>query len=150
MFNFGDELLVESYKIPWLIWIQLLVTFLLIVLLYYFGLFALDLSVDTSSSVTALPSTGLFISKESRKYNPTTTITSCLQVGGNQIIKGEIASGTSRRVIEREDSSEEEDFTVSETSHHPCYLVRLAREAFLKCLGLDETTTSTREQTKRD
>lgn len=35
MFEFGDELIINSYRIPWLIWIQLLAMFLLVILLYF-------------------------------------------------------------------------------------------------------------------
>lgn len=50
MFNSGDELIINSYRIPWLIWIQLLVMFLLIILLYFFSL---DLSVHSTASESA-------------------------------------------------------------------------------------------------
>jgi hypothetical protein len=37
MVDFGDEFTIESYRIPWLIWIQLLAFILLIFLLYCFS-----------------------------------------------------------------------------------------------------------------
>lgn len=53
MFEFGDELTLESdYKIPWLIWIQILVLFLLIFLLYFVSISPLDLQ-ETSISTTS-------------------------------------------------------------------------------------------------
>ncbi|KVI08498.1 hypothetical protein Ccrd_013116 [Cynara cardunculus var. scolymus] len=63
MFEFGDELIIDSYRIPWLIWIQLLVMFLLVILLYYFSTTPSDLSLHFSTATataTASPSaTGL-------------------------------------------------------------------------------------------
>ncbi|KAH7520700.1 hypothetical protein FEM48_Zijuj08G0173000 [Ziziphus jujuba var. spinosa] len=55
MFDFGDELTVESYRVPWLIWIQALVMFLLIILLYCFSIFDLS-DTDNHTSSTASPS----------------------------------------------------------------------------------------------
>ena len=83
MFEFGDELSLESYKIPWLIWIQLLVLFLLIFLLYGFSLLASDRSDNYSS--TASPSTSRMVSNENQieksipKHNNTSIVTNCLE-----------------------------------------------------------------------
>jgi hypothetical protein len=70
---------------------------------------------------------------------------------GEQVIKGEIATSTSRRFVRGgEDITEWEG---SSTTHlyHPCHYFRLARVAFLKCLGLDlfSENASTPEQRKR-
>ncbi|KAI8540737.1 hypothetical protein RHMOL_Rhmol08G0009000 [Rhododendron molle] len=51
MFDLGDELIIGSQRIPWLIWIQLLVMLLLIILLYYFTVSALGL--DPSATAAA-------------------------------------------------------------------------------------------------
>uniref|UniRef100_A0A3N7FGU5 Uncharacterized protein n=1 Tax=Populus trichocarpa TaxID=3694 RepID=A0A3N7FGU5_POPTR len=56
MFDLGDELPVEGYRIPWLIWIQELVLVLLIILLFCFSFFLSDLSDTTTSSASASPS----------------------------------------------------------------------------------------------
>ncbi|KAI3747417.1 hypothetical protein L6452_09873 [Arctium lappa] len=53
MFEFGDELIIESYRIPWLIWIQLLAMFLLVILLYYFTTTPDDLSLHFSTATAA-------------------------------------------------------------------------------------------------
>ncbi|KAL8481485.1 hypothetical protein ACS0TY_027842 [Phlomoides rotata] len=54
--DFGEEFIIESYKIPWLIWIQLLVMILLVILLFFrFSIFNSDAS---SSSSFASASTG--------------------------------------------------------------------------------------------
>ncbi|CAH9109692.1 unnamed protein product [Cuscuta europaea] len=51
MYEFGEELLIESYKVPWLIWIQLLVMVLLLLLLFFgFSVFTSDLSNNSAST----------------------------------------------------------------------------------------------------
>ena len=79
MFDFGDELTLQSYKIPWLIWIQLLVLFLLIFLLYCFSLLASDRS-DASPSTSRLVSNETQIEKPIPKHNTTTIVTNCLEI----------------------------------------------------------------------
>ena len=68
------------------------------------------------------------------------------QVGENQSIKGEIATGTSRRTVRRgEEGVEKEGCSSKETNqncYHPCHYLRLAKLAFLKCLGLDSLSES--------
>ncbi|XP_050292417.1 uncharacterized protein LOC126733240 [Quercus robur] len=157
MFEFGDELTLESYKIPWLIWIQLLVLFLLIFLLYGFSLLASDRSDNYSS--TASPSTSQLVSNETQieksipKHNNTSIVTNCLettQVGEN-IIKGEIATSTSRILVRGGEDITEREVPFATHLLHPCHYFRLARVAFLKCLGLDSSSenSSTPEQRKR-
>ncbi|XP_042031256.1 uncharacterized protein LOC121777974 [Salvia splendens] len=52
MVGFGEELIIESYKIPWLIWIQLVITILLLLLFFGFAAF----TYDASTSSVAPPS----------------------------------------------------------------------------------------------
>ncbi|XP_039045686.1 uncharacterized protein LOC120185579 isoform X2 [Hibiscus syriacus] len=148
MFDFGDELTILSNSIPWLIWIQILVMFLLILLLYCFAatnttsgsLFELDLSAASAP-----------LSSESDKmpvFNHTSTLVSTrFQVGEEQSIKGEIAPGTSKGVIRAAgENVEMEECSGNQNCHHPCHFLKLA---FLKCLGLDslsETSSKTTEQ----
>lgn len=55
MLDFGEELTVETYKIPWLIWIQILVLILLILLIYFFSAVTSDLSdSDANTGRTTL------------------------------------------------------------------------------------------------
>ncbi|THF94035.1 hypothetical protein TEA_020444 [Camellia sinensis var. sinensis] len=56
MFDFGDELIIGSQRIPWLIWIQLLVMLLLIIFLYYFTIIALGLDPSPTSAAAPLSS----------------------------------------------------------------------------------------------
>lgn len=62
-------------------------------------------------------------------------VRSC-QVG--ESIKGEIVPSTSR-VMRAEDMVEMEGSAIPNIYLHPCHYFRLARLAFLKCLGLDPT-----------
>lgn len=71
MFNIGDELTVGSYRIPWLIWIQLIVMLLLLALLFFFAVFPLDpddggatVSVAVTATATASTSAKGFLCDE--------------------------------------------------------------------------------------
>ncbi|XP_022739656.1 uncharacterized protein LOC111291840 isoform X2 [Durio zibethinus] len=74
------------------------------------------------------------------------------QVGENRSIKGEIATGTTRRIVRGEDDGAEKEGCsskeVNQNCYHPCHYLRLAKLAFLKCLGLDSLSenSSTSEQ----
>ncbi|KAK8672893.1 hypothetical protein V6N13_111250 [Hibiscus sabdariffa] len=131
MFDFGDEVRIESNRIPWLIWIQILVLVLLMILLYAFTLLVFDLPKTSSSS--SVPQLGI--------SSPTTALAS--QVVEKQSMKGEIAisRGACRRVVSGEMEGEGQGCSNKEpnenSSHHPCHYFRLAKLAFLKCLGLD-------------
>lgn len=83
-----------------------------------------------------------------------------IQRGEAQSIKGEIATSTSRRVeevnttttttttAERGSTSGKE--AASSINYHPCHYFRLARVAFLKCLGLDSDNSSSNSEQKKD
>ncbi|GMN33515.1 hypothetical protein TIFTF001_004194 [Ficus carica] len=68
-------------------------------------------------------------------------------------MKGEVAAGTSRRVVvRREDINADREGQFPSGVHiyfHPCYYVRLARTAFLKCLGLDSASESSSNQQRK-
>ncbi|KAM1017752.1 hypothetical protein ACFX13_048020 [Malus domestica] len=53
MYNFGDEFTIESYRIPWLVWIQVMVMVLLLILLYCFSLLVIYLSNDDITTTTS-------------------------------------------------------------------------------------------------
>ncbi|XP_030534987.1 uncharacterized protein LOC115744044 [Rhodamnia argentea] len=149
MVEFGDELVLESLRIPWLIWIQLLVMFLLLLLLYSFTS-SFPSSADSSSSSAAAAAAPSSSSSPSSSSPPLDSrgshshkpflVPSAHQVRESQSVKGFIATSTSRRVDGEEDMMEGENSSHSYMDHHPCSLVRLARIAFLKCLGLDFTS----------
>ncbi|KAL5820461.1 hypothetical protein ACOSQ3_022343 [Xanthoceras sorbifolium] len=176
MLDFGEELTIDTYKIPWLIWIQILVLLLLLILLYCFSAFSLDLSHDNSNTTSSLASSSSSSSAPSSNltHQSLTSDEPLLikrssqpsQVGGSQSIKGEILSTTARGTIRRRrdqeattttDNHQRERESASSTStstainYHPCHYFKLARLAFLKCLGLDsssENSSTPNEQRK--
>ncbi|KAG7011159.1 hypothetical protein SDJN02_27957 [Cucurbita argyrosperma subsp. argyrosperma] len=152
MFNFEDELILEP-GVSWLIWIQLLVI-ILIFALYCLTVFAVDFSKSSteinSSAAVASSSTSRFVCDAARKGknlpNQNFRIDSNrprkTQVSKDQSIRGEITSSTSRRVTQvvegavvGGDGSQE-----TKVDLHPCSYFRLAKSAFLRCLGLDSST----------
>ncbi|KAG2716482.1 hypothetical protein I3760_03G128700 [Carya illinoinensis] len=149
MFDFGDEFSIEGYRVPWLIWIQLLVLLLLVCLLYSFTLFTsnrLDFTAEASTSASHLVSKETQIEKRIPKRNTTKIRTNYLETTqvGEQVIKGEITRSTSRRLVrEGEEVAEREGSSASHKyqCHHPCDFFRQARIAFLKCLGLDDNSS---------
>ncbi|KAG4211965.1 hypothetical protein ERO13_A02G134800v2 [Gossypium hirsutum] len=118
-------------------------------LLYGFTLFAFDLP-ETSSSSSSSSSPDSQLGKLPG-FKQTTTFSS--QVIERQSIRGEIgiAKTRSRRMVrgeEMEGSSRKEP-NQQELDLHPCHYFRLAKLAFLKCLGLDSdhnNNTSITEQ----
>ncbi|KAJ8769612.1 hypothetical protein K2173_005215 [Erythroxylum novogranatense] len=161
MYDLGDELTIDSYRIPWLIWIQLLVLFLLIFLLFCFSFSTSDppKAITPSSPSSSSPSTsGIFTSHDPgldksvyKHTNSTSTAATkrCLhpQGGEDQSIKGERATNIGRRIV-REDlglSSKDTSFIDS----HPCNYFRLAKLAFLKCFGLDNLPENSSSSDRR-
>ncbi|TYI40452.1 hypothetical protein ES332_A02G163500v1 [Gossypium tomentosum] len=150
MYDLGDEVTIESYRIPWLIWIQIIILLLLMLLLYGFTLFAFDLPETSSSSSSSSPDSQL---GKLPGFKQTTTFSSQISVIERQSIRGEIgtAKTRSRRMVrgeEMEGSSRKEP-NQQELDLHPCHYFRLAKLAFLKCLGLDSdhnNNTSITEQ----
>ncbi|XP_061372626.1 uncharacterized protein LOC133315087 [Gastrolobium bilobum] len=150
MFNIGDEFTLDSYRIPWLIWIQLIVLLLLLALLFFLTVFPLDPDVgdgDAASPVTASTTANGFrfddiqqIDIPLTNHDSTATVVTNrrqhTQGGQNQSIKGEVATSSSPR---REEITEGE---ASSLNFHPCQYFQLATVAFLKCLGLDSASDS--------
>ncbi|KAJ4847944.1 hypothetical protein Tsubulata_018540 [Turnera subulata] len=147
MFDFGDELTIESYRIPWLISIQMLVLCLLVLLLFSFSFFPDDNIINNSSnscSLTSAASTSSTILGKPR-FDPHSlkTVTNRFQhhqARQNISVKGEIAASTGGGIVAEDSaekelsSSEDEDY---EINYHPCNYFRIAKLAFLKCFGLD-------------
>lgn len=140
MYEFGDEAIIGSYKVPWLIWIQLLVMILLVLLLF-FGFSILDLP-NNSSNYVASSST---ISGSSHGNPPSNSTTTIQRRNQNQHTKRETEASTSREVA-RADGSEERERSAEKDANvfkllvrpqHPCNYFGLAKQAFLKCLGID-------------
>ncbi|KAJ9177682.1 hypothetical protein P3X46_012873 [Hevea brasiliensis] len=151
MFDYGDEFTIETYRIPWLIWIQILIFFLLIFLLCCFSVFTSDLShyntktpsSSTSPSSLASASASTYLNNPLLNHSTTTTLANRLQhnqIGESQSIKGEIATSTSTRMVTEEDTESQGISANSIINLHPCNYFRLAKLAFLKCLGLDTSS----------
>ncbi|KAL3637439.1 hypothetical protein CASFOL_018607 [Castilleja foliolosa] len=142
--EFGDEFIIESINVPWLIWIQLIVTILLIILLLFgFSIF----TADPTSISAASPSAGSAATPPSRPKKSRRKV----KVGENRVRGDE---ETSRELIREEDQSEEESplkesafLRFFRFSNHPCSFFGEAKQAFLKCFGLDSSSeASSRHQ----
>lgn len=143
MFDLGNEFVIGSYRVPWLIWIQLLVMILIIILLYH-----IIISVDPfpTTAVNASPEIVLD-SKSSGLRSPSSAADATssrfpsAKVRESQCINNATGTTTRRRRGRKDDMHEKEgdssQITVFERSYHPCHYLGLARRAFLKCLGLD-------------
>ncbi|CAI0554673.1 unnamed protein product [Linum tenue] len=166
MFDFGDELTLQSYRIPWLIWIQILVLLLIVFLFYCFS-FSITSPDDEASilSSSVAASADSASSSYSRDSDDTKKIAKhgggddsktvadyvrhC-QVTRSQSIKGELAmttTTTGRRIVS-EDTVEGD----AVTNYHPCNYIRLAKLVFLKCFGLDcefERSSSSEKKKRR-
>ncbi|KAK4776632.1 hypothetical protein SAY86_005320 [Trapa natans] len=168
MVEFGDELIIDSFRIPWLIWIQVIVLLLLIILLYSFTLLLSSPSDETETS-PASPDQGFLSSSPSPPSslhgNPPNQKLLQSQLGGEMAGATSTSPGRIRRLNAAGDyhhpqqdggrgrgRGSVEDNTTTEikeggnlismqsmfsSNHHPCNIVRLAKVAFLKCLGLD-------------
>ncbi|XP_020215816.1 uncharacterized protein LOC109799630 [Cajanus cajan] len=139
MLDFGEELTLESFKIPWLIWIQLFVLLLLLALLYCFSIIALDQDLSPSTHSHS----HLHIQQPSNHHSTVTNPLHNTRGVENLSIKGEIVSTGNTGIVREEIAvAEGEASTSSLYFLHPCYYFNLAREAFLKCLGLDSASES--------
>ncbi|CAH9071254.1 unnamed protein product [Cuscuta epithymum] len=142
MYEFGEELLIESYKVPWLIWIQLLVMVLLFLLLFFgFSVFSLDLSNNSAStsgaggsSFSAGSDNGFGDGRQAHRTEQ--------GQDGNHHNEASVEASISTDVIRREERDNGSSFVKDELHHsrppgHPCHFLGVAKQAFLKCLGLD-------------
>ncbi|RDX86946.1 hypothetical protein CR513_31647, partial [Mucuna pruriens] len=144
MFDFAEDLTFETFKIPWLLWIQLFVFLLLLTLLYCLSIIALDPShhITAPSISTTAPA---FHLQQLSNHHSSTVLTNRLhntRGAENLSIKGEIASSGSTGIVREEIAEGVAPPTSSLYFLHPCYYFNLAKEAFLKCLGLDSTSES--------
>ncbi|XP_006354717.1 uncharacterized protein [Solanum tuberosum] len=136
MYEFGDELIIEGFKIPWLIWIQLVVMILLVLLLF-FGFSVLDLSNNSTSQGP--------VGSSSHVNLPSNSIRILQHRNLNQHTKGKNEASTSCEIRAADESqvregSAEKDATIFKfcvRTEHPCNYFGLAKQAFLKCLGFD-------------
>ncbi|CAI9109246.1 OLC1v1009033C2 [Oldenlandia corymbosa var. corymbosa] len=155
--DFGDEFLIENYRVPWLIWVQLLVMILLVLVLFLcgFSIFSSDQSSNSSSS-GASSSSSSSSSSQSHVKKPLLDNTSS-KVERNQTIRGEEEASASKGMLEDEieegDDSSAKDLALfrllRQGGRHPCDYFGLAKQAFLKCFGLGYGSESCRSSNHR-
>ncbi|XP_047961705.1 uncharacterized protein LOC125206495 [Salvia hispanica] len=137
MVGFGDELIIESYKIPWLIWIQLLITILLFLLFFGFAAFTYD-----ASTRSAAPPSG-----HQPAANNFTSPNGIMTVEDERAGGRAGSSGGSSR--EEEDESSLKDTVILgifRRPTHPCNYFGRAKQAIFKCFGLDSSSESSASQ----
>ncbi|KAA0045887.1 hypothetical protein IC582_024812 [Cucumis melo] len=154
MFNFEDELIIQP-GISWLIWIQLLVI-LLLFFLCCLTIFAIDFSksstadFNSTAAIASSSSTTRFLSHSAHNGknilpNPNIRIgpnpPRNAQVANDQSTRGEITSSTNRRITQVGEGTVigGEGSQETKLDLHPCSYFRLAKSAFLRCLGLDSS-----------
>ncbi|KAL7089914.1 hypothetical protein ACP275_12G006900 [Erythranthe tilingii] len=132
--DFGDEFIIESYKVPWLIWIQLVITVLIIIILFFgFSIFASD---PSPSSSTASPPPGAAAAPPPNLIRPSSP-RGRIKVEDRRVrVDGEI-SGVEVENQTGEESSSIKDITFFRQPNHPCNFIEQAKRAFLKCFGLN-------------
>ncbi|RZC43964.1 hypothetical protein C5167_036910 [Papaver somniferum] len=164
----------------WLIWIHFLVMLLLMIILFYFTIISVSDKSTSSSSPPPSSLLGQNQISANKKYNHSIStngssqvIKVCRQDYRNDCrflgddIQRHVNEGhtenqsTSRRGIIRPQVNEVEAFTpppatttstayCSSSSYNPCYLLELGRRAFLKCLGLDDSSTTSQESSQHN
>ncbi|CAH9109690.1 unnamed protein product [Cuscuta europaea] len=147
MYEFGEELLIESYKVPWLIWIQLLVMVLLLLLLFFgFSVFTSDLS-NNSASTSGAGGSSFSAGSDSGFLDGRQPHRTDQGQDGNHCNGGGVESSISTDIIRREERDNGSSCVKDELHHsrppgHPCHFLGVAKQAFLKCLGLDSWSES--------
>ncbi|KAG8383453.1 hypothetical protein BUALT_Bualt04G0014800 [Buddleja alternifolia] len=159
MVDFGEEFIIESYKIPWLIWIQLLIMILLILILIFgFTDFTPDPAVSSAAAAVAPPSNGLDATAPPTHLNNPTSSNGITKVDVEDR-RVHMDAGTTGESIREEDRSGEESslkdrmlLKISGHPNHPCSYIGLAKRALLKCLGLDygsESSSNTQHEKRK-
>ncbi|XP_073150080.1 uncharacterized protein [Henckelia pumila] len=169
MEQFGDELIIQSFKIPWLIWIHLLVTVLLVILLFFgFTVFTSDDSISPGSATAASPSTYSAAAVPAHLSKPS----SSNRKSKGQLMKFELEERLCSKVEDmrvRRDAgtsggtSRDEDQIVEEPSgkdsmfsrifrhpNHPCSYLGLAKKALFKCFGFDSRDSPSSQHEKQE
>ncbi|GAB2231978.1 hypothetical protein Droror1_Dr00010997 [Drosera rotundifolia] len=129
MYEWGDDD-DRSSLLPWLIWIQLLVLFLLILLISSFTFSAVDDRSDDATTTMAAYGIASFSSIEG--------------VGNGYTVAAQRISSTSNKIAVADSNAERDgkltcSFDLSRSfkdMFHPCRYFELAGRAFLGCLGL--------------
>ncbi|XP_047323212.1 uncharacterized protein LOC124926925 [Impatiens glandulifera] len=156
MFDLGDDFIVGSDRVPWLIWIQLIVMLLLILLFCHLGALSFDLDLSSNSSKPGPSFSPLLLGSFADQYSSPAANTKAVENKSIPVIECEVRTGTSGIIaaIGGRENDEEKELGggASNFSYHPCHYFGLARRAFLKCLGLDSKSTahSNKEHSKEE
>ncbi|KAL8034129.1 hypothetical protein ABFX02_12G007100 [Erythranthe guttata] len=139
--DFGDEFIIESYKVPWLIWIQLVITVLIIIILFFgFSIFASDPSSSSSTDSPSNSTTAAAATAPPPNLIRPSSPRGRIKVEDRRVrVDGEI-SGVEVENQTGEESSSIKDITFFRQPNHPCNFIEQAKRAFLKCLGLNPAT----------
>ncbi|XP_073059084.1 uncharacterized protein [Primulina eburnea] len=146
MEQFVDELIIQSFKIPWLIWIHLIVTVLLVMLLFFgFTVFTSDDSISPYSVAAASPSTYSATAVPTHLSKPSSSNRKS-KVDDMRVRRDAGTSGGTGRdedQIVEEPSGKDSMFSrIFRHPNHPCSYLGLAKEALFKCFGFDSSSDS--------
>ncbi|PIA47936.1 hypothetical protein AQUCO_01400499v1 [Aquilegia coerulea] len=172
MFNLDGDIVVEfDDQVPWLLFVNLLAMFLLIVLVYSSTIFAVD-NTNTTSGVVEVDEKSQLKKFESRsncssiidceifsqhtkvnqgpsvtKDNAATTSTT-LKRSDRQVVEIQSAD----KFVIRDTTRDVTNKIMSSCSYSPCHWLELVSKAFLSCLGLHCSTSqdSTKRKLKND
>ncbi|KAL5703822.1 hypothetical protein ACHQM5_022327 [Ranunculus cassubicifolius] len=160
MFNFEDEIVMGfSDRVPWLLLVNLLVMFLLIVVLCYSTIFSLDIITpnDQDQDLKSKDCTTMMVMNNCRGFSYDHQDSKATQ-DHNIVNDSERTSTSRRRNLQREVIEEIQDEgkysgredltaeTMSYSSYSPCHWLELASKVFLSCFGLLECQDSTRNK----
>ncbi|KAJ1412881.1 LIS1-like proteiny motif [Sesbania bispinosa] len=136
MLDFGDELTLESFRIPWLIWIQLIVFLLLFAFLFCFTIVALDPSHNTHASSAST------IQSLANNHHSTAVTNPLVNTRGieNLSIKGEIATSSRTEIVTEEIAEGEGSSFLDRYIYHYLVTTGLPKSAasFRKHCGLPD------------
>ncbi|KAL8240293.1 hypothetical protein R6Q59_013648 [Mikania micrantha] len=127
----------RGYRIPWLIWIQLLAMFLLIILLCYFTTTSSDLSTpsDSPSATVVSFSSRSFLTSDTR-HNSKIRENEIKEIGTSTSEVLQRAKKPDGRPRAESSTTNESSGMIFEHSHHPCNFFGFAKQIFFKCLGI--------------
>lgn len=153
MLDSDEELILEGYNVSWLIWVQLLVTILLLFVLFCgFTMFSGDQSYHPSCSSA---STSSFSTNHSYGKNSLLNGCTSFQVDGIHCVQREMDASTSKGMVGEQSLERElparDAALLRPFGHadHPCSVFGFAKQAILKCLGLDAVFESSLKRRHR-
>ncbi|XP_073150081.1 uncharacterized protein [Henckelia pumila] len=154
MEQFGDELIIQSFKIPWLIWIHLLVTVLLVILLFFgFTVFTSDDSISPGSATAASPSTYSAAAVPAHLSKPSSSNRKSKVEDMRVRRDAGTSGGTSRdedQIVEEPSGKDSMFSRIFRHPNHPCSYLGLAKKALFKCFGFDSRDSPSSQHEKQE